>query len=180
MLLFLVFIVLSYLGRQNELTFVGVTSQTCPKSEFFFVIRPFLIRGPILYHVFHAVLRSRQMDWHASSQQRTYSYQGTYPSPLTPPKQKIIRPVTMETRCCQKKLEFQRYPQKDFCTARYEHKSSIFFFQTFQKKRKKYFFGRSWAKIGLRKTQPNVVLKRRDSESSTDIDRQNQRLRHEF
>ena len=137
MLLFLVFIVLSYLGRQNELTFVGVTSQTCPKSEFFFVIRPFLIRGPILYHVFHAVLRSRQMDWHASSQQRTYSYQGTYPSPLTPPKQKIIRPVTMETRCCQKKLEFQRYPQKDFCTARYEHKSLKNKFQFFQKPRKK-------------------------------------------
>ena len=28
----------------------------------------------------------------------------------------------------------------------------------------------SWAKIGVRKTQPNVCSKRRDSESSTDID----------
>ena len=27
-----------------------------------------------------------------------------------------------------KKLEFQRYPPKKICTARYEHKSSIFFF----------------------------------------------------
>ena len=30
----------------------------------------------------------------------------------------------METRCCQKNFEFQRYPPNDFCTARYEHKSS--------------------------------------------------------
>ena len=30
----------------------------------------------------------------------------------------------METRCFHKKLEFQRYPPKYFCTARYEHKSS--------------------------------------------------------
>ena len=35
-----------------------------------------------------------------------------------------IRPVTVETRFFQKKLEFQRYPPKDFCTARYERKSS--------------------------------------------------------
>ena len=48
----------------------------------------------------------------------------------------LIRPVTMETRCFHKKLEFQRYPPKDLCTAHYEHKSSIFFFQTFQKKTK--------------------------------------------
>ena len=32
-----------------------------------------------------------------------------------------VRPVTMETRCFQKKLEFQIYPPNDFCTARYEH-----------------------------------------------------------
>ena len=49
----------------------------------------------------------------------------------------FIRPVTMETRCFHKKLEFQRYPPKDFCTARYEHKSSKKKFQTFQKPRKK-------------------------------------------
>ena len=35
-----------------------------------------------------------------------------------------VIPVTMETRCFHKKLEFQRHPPKDFCTARYEHKSS--------------------------------------------------------
>ena len=75
-------------------------------------------------------------------------------------------------------LEFLRYPTKDLCTARYEHKFSKF--ETFQKPRKIQFLGRSWAKIGLRKTQPNVCSKRRDSESWTDIDRQNQRLRHEI
>ena len=79
-----------------------------------------------------------------------------------------IIPVTMETRCLHKKLEFQRYPPKDICTARYERKSS----------EKKTNF--SWAKIGLRITQPNDCSKRRDSESWTDIDRQHQRLRHEF
>ena len=49
----------------------------------------------------------------------------------------LLRPVTMETRCFHKKLEFQRYPPKDFCTARYERKSSKKKFQTFQKPRKK-------------------------------------------
>ena len=91
-----------------------------------------------------------------------------------------LRPVTMETRCFHKKFELQRYPPTDFCTARYEHKSSKKKFQNFQKPRKKQFLGRSWAKIGLRKTQPNVCSKRRDSESWTDIDRQKQRLRHEI
>ena len=80
----------------------------------------------------------------------------------------LIRRVTMETRCFHKKLEFQRYPPNDFCTARYERKSSKKKFQTFQKPRKKHFQGRSWAKIGLRKTQPNVSSKRRDFESWTD------------
>ena len=42
----------------------------------------------------------------------------------------------METRCSHKKLKFQRYPPKDLCTARYEHKSSKKKFQTFQKPRK--------------------------------------------
>ena len=79
-----------------------------------------------------------------------------------------------------KKLEFRRYKPTDLCTARYEHKSSKKKFQTFRKTRKKSFLGRSWAKIGLRKTQPNVNSKRRDSESSTDIGRQNQRLLHEI
>ena len=32
-------------------------------------------------------------------------------------------PMTFETRCCLKKFEVQRYPPKDVCTARYEHKS---------------------------------------------------------
>ena len=46
-------------------------------------------------------------------------------------------------------------------------------FQTFEKKLKKKFLGRSWAKIGLRKTQPNVISKRQYSESSPDIDPKN-------
>ena len=49
---------------------------------------------------------------------------------------KLLRPVTMETRCFHQKIEFKRYPRKDFCTARYEHKSSIFFFQTFKTPKK--------------------------------------------
>ena len=48
-----------------------------------------------------------------------------------------IIPVTMETRCFHKKLEFQRSPPKDFCTARYEHKSWKKQFQIFQKPGKK-------------------------------------------
>ena len=46
--------------------------------------------------------------------------------------------------------------------------------------RKKKVLGRCWAKIGLKKPQPNVDSERRDSESSTDIDRQNQRLRRKI
>ena len=56
------------------------------------------------------------------------------------------RPVTMETRSFHRKLRFQRYPPKDFCTARYEHKSSKKKFQTFKKPRKK----KSWADLGPR------------------------------
>ena len=44
-----------------------------------------------------------------------------------------LRPVTMETRCFHKKLEFQRYPPKDLCTARYERKSSKKNFWNFSK-----------------------------------------------
>ena len=84
----------------------------------------------------------------------------------------------METRCFHKKLEFVRYPSKDFCTARYEPKPSKKKIKLF-KTPKKIILGRSWAKIGLRKTQPNVCSRRQDSESWTDIDGQNQRLRHE-
>ena len=49
-------------------------------------------------------------------------------------------------------------------------------FKLFKNPEKKH----SWADLGPRKTQPNVCSKRRDSESWTDIDRQNQRLRHEI
>ena len=48
-----------------------------------------------------------------------------------------VIPVTMETRCFHKKLEFQRYPPKDFCTARYEYKSSKKKSQNFSKTPKK-------------------------------------------
>ena len=79
----------------------------------------------------------------------------------------------METPCFHKRLQVQRYSPKDFSIARYEHKSCTKKLQTFQKPRKKEFLGRSWAKIGLRRTQPNVKSKRRDSEASTDIDKTN-------
>ena len=57
-----------------------------------------------------------------------------------------LRPVTVETRCFHKKLELQRYPPKDFYTARYEHKSWTKKFQTFQKPEK----NNSWADLGPR------------------------------
>ena len=52
----------------------------------------------------------------------------------------------METRCFHKKLEFQRYPPKDFCTARYQQKSSKKKFQTFKNREK----NSSWADLGPR------------------------------
>ena len=45
------YIALSYLGRQNELTFAGAISQPCPKSESSVLIRLFFIRGPNIYQV---------------------------------------------------------------------------------------------------------------------------------
>ena len=83
-----------------------------------------------------------------------------------------LRPVTMEAS--RKKLELRRYPPKDFCTARYERKSSKKKFQTLKKKRKKSFLGRSWAKIGLRKTQPMLVRSGEiPSPGQTSIDKTN-------
>ena len=94
---------------------------------------------------------------------------------------KGLIPLTMETRCFHKKLEFQRYPPKYFCTARYEHKSSKKMFSNFSKTPKKNIFpGPILGQDRPEKTKPNVNLRRRDSESSTDVDRQNQRLRHEI
>ena len=89
-----------------------------------------------------------------------------------------FRPVTMATRSFSKKLELQLYPPNNFCTDRYKNKSSKKPFKLVN--RKKRSLGRSWAKIGLRKSQRKVSSNRRDSESSTDIDRQNQGLRHEI
>ena len=53
----------------------------------------------------------------------------------------------METRCFHKKLEFKRYPPKDFCTARYEHKSSKKVVSNFSKTPKK---KKTWADLGPR------------------------------
>ena len=86
----------------------------------------------------------------------------------------LIKPVIMETRCFHKKLEFRRYPPKDLCTARYEHKSSKKKFQTFQKPRKKSFLGPSWAKIGLRKLSQMFVRSGEiPSPGQTSIDKTN-------
>ena len=50
--------------------------------------------------------------------------------------------MTMETRCYQKRFEFQRYPPKDSCTARYEHKFWGGKNPNFQKNMKKSFLAR--------------------------------------
>ena len=60
--------------------------------------------------------------------------------------QETVSPVTMETRCFDKKLGFQGYPPKDFCTARYEHKSSKKIFKLFKNPEK----NNSWANLGPR------------------------------
>ena len=96
---------------------------------------------------------------------------------FSPAPRPFIRPVTMETGCCLKKFELQRYPPKDLCTARYEHKSWGEKFQTILKNEKKHSWADLGAKTGPKKTQPSVNSKRRDSESWTDIDRDHQRLR---
>ena len=49
-----------------------------------------------------------------------------------------------------------------------------------KKKRKRSCLARCWPKIGLRKLSQIFNSKRRDFESLTDVDRQNQRLRHEI
>ena len=62
----------------------------------------------------------------------------------------------MESRCFHQKFRISKIPAKDFCTARYEHKSSKRNVSNFSKIPKKLFLGRSWVKIGLRITQPTV------------------------
>ena len=96
-------------------------------------------------------LASSPCSLEGTTEKNSVGVSGTPASSTTycPNKNLYIRPGTTETRCFHKKLEFQRYPPKDFCTARYERKSSKKKFQTFQKTRKKSFLGRSWAKIGL-------------------------------
>ena len=75
-----------------------------------------------------------------------------------------VRPLTMEMRCCRKKSKSkdtrQIFPPLAMSTNL--RKKSSNFSKT------------------PRKTQQNFNSKRRDPESSTDIDRQNQRLRHEI
>ena len=58
----------------------------------------------------------------------------------------LVRPMTTETRCFHKKLEFQRYPPKYFCTARYERKSSEKKIKLFKNPEKNH----SWADLGPR------------------------------
>ena len=59
-----------------------------------------------------------------------------------------------------KRLNVKKSRFKIFCTARYENKSksSKKKFQTLKKNQKKKILGRCWAKIGLRKTHPNVLF----------------------
>ena len=69
-------------------------------------------------HIKHVCVQKNQ-----GSPRERFLMLGTFPAGMIP--------VTMETRCFHKKLEFQRYPPKDICTARYERKSSKKRFQTF-------------------------------------------------
>ena len=82
------------------------------------------------------------------------------------------QPMTMETRLLPKKRsnfsDTRRKISVPLAMSTHLPKKT----SKLSKKRKKSFLIRSWAKIGLRKTQPNVNSKRRDSESWTDIDRQ--------
>ena len=88
--------------------------------------------------------------------------------------------MPLKTQSSHKKCEFQRYPSQFSGTACYEHVSSNGKFQTLGKAQNKQFWGRCWDKIGFRRSQADVCSKRRDCDFSTDIHRQNQRLRHEF
>ena len=67
----------------------------------------------------------------------------------------------METRCFHKKLEFQRYSPKDFCTARYERKSLKKKFQTFQNPERifsRFLFFEYFGKITL-KHRVSIVIR---------------------
>ena len=80
--------------------------------------------------------------------------------------------MTMETQCCQKKLKFKDTRHKisvPLATSTNVLKKSS---KLKNNNQEKTLMGKLWPKIGLRKTQPNVTSKRRDCESSTDIDRQ--------
>ena len=70
-----------------------------------------------------------------------------------------------------KNFEFQRFPPKSFWTGflwtRLDNKK----FQTFGKARKKQIWGRCWTKIGLRKTQANILFEATKFRVLTGIDR---------
>ena len=92
-----------------------------------------------------------------------------------------VRPVTIETRCFHQKARISKIPPKRFLYRSlwaqiYEKKVS-----NFSKTPNKIIPGPILGQDRPEKNSAKYVnSKRRDSESSTDIDRQNQRPRHEI
>ena len=93
----------------------------------------------------------------------------------------IVGPMPMETQSFHKKFELQRYSPENF---RYSLLWARFFkpkVPNFLGKHEENYFGADVRpRSASEKLRPMFSLKRRDSDCSTDIDRQNQRLRHEF
>ena len=94
----------------------------------------------------------------------------------------MFSPMPMGKRSINKKFEFQKHPPKIFMKAlpmgTFRKKNPNFWKSPKKEKRK------SGADVGRtsapEKLRPILGSKQRNSESVTDIDRQNQRLRHEF
>lgn len=78
------------------------------------------------------------------------------------------------------KMNYKDPRQKSQENVCYDIDSKNGMFPTFRQARKRQFSGRVWDKLGFKKTQADVSSKRRDLESSTDMNRQNKRLRHDF
>ena len=88
----------------------------------------------------------------------------------------LLRMMLMETRCCQKKFEFQRYPPQDFCVPLAMSTNLHKKVPTQKKKKKNTHTHIPGQMLGQDRPEKNSSQtfnsKRRDSECSTDIDRQ--------
>ena len=91
-----------------------------------------------------------------------------------------LRPMTLETRFCQKELWVSKIPAtvilyRSLWGQIFKKKVS-----NMKKKQKKTFPGQTLGQDRAETNSANVISKRRDSESLTDMGRENQRLRHEI